>query len=161
MNLIKIDGVADGIPYVKPAASFWLYYTELIIFKYRKDSRKSKLSFTSCVGNYKRKRCAKITVYFCRAGFVFRNMKSHYFSTISQLLDGADICNPLWNTHFIYTVIKSMVANGLVTNGTMSSARMALSYFAWNTLVSASGGRLNKTDGLTRYGNSHVKDKTS
>ena len=24
-----------------------------------------------------------------------------------------------------------------------------------------SGGRLNKEDGLTRYGNSHVKDKTS
>ena len=23
------------------------------------------------------------------------------------------------------------------------------------------GGRLNKRDGLTRYGNSHVKDKTS
>ena len=27
--------------------------------------------------------------------------------------------------------------------------------------VSGSGGRLNKKDGLTRYGNSHVKDKTS
>ena len=25
----------------------------------------------------------------------------------------------------------------------------------------APGGRLNKKDGLTRYGNSHVKDKTS
>ena len=24
-----------------------------------------------------------------------------------------------------------------------------------------SGGRLNKKDGLTRYGDSHVKDKTS
>ena len=24
-----------------------------------------------------------------------------------------------------------------------------------------SGGRLNKKDGLTKYGNSHVKDKTS
>ena len=28
-------------------------------------------------------------------------------------------------------------------------------------LMSRSGGRLNKKDGLTRYGNSHVKDKTS
>ena len=27
--------------------------------------------------------------------------------------------------------------------------------------ISAPGGRLNKKDGLTRYGNSHVKDKTS
>ena len=25
----------------------------------------------------------------------------------------------------------------------------------------SSGGRLNKKDGLTRYGNSHVQDKTS
>ena len=25
----------------------------------------------------------------------------------------------------------------------------------------SSGGRLNKKDGLTRYGDSHVKDKTS
>ena len=28
-------------------------------------------------------------------------------------------------------------------------------------LPSSAGGRLNKKDGLTRYGNSHVKDKTS
>ena len=27
--------------------------------------------------------------------------------------------------------------------------------------INKSGGRLNKKDGLTRYGNSHVKDKTS
>ena len=27
--------------------------------------------------------------------------------------------------------------------------------------LGASGGCLNKKDGLTRYGNSHVKDKTS
>ena len=29
------------------------------------------------------------------------------------------------------------------------------------TDASLAGGRLNKKDGLTRYGNSHVKDKTS
>ena len=28
-------------------------------------------------------------------------------------------------------------------------------------LVLETGGRLNKKDGLTRYGDSHVKDKTS
>ena len=32
--------------------------------------------------------------------------------------------------------------------------------FMGNT-VKQSGGRLNKKDGLTRYGNCHVKDKTS
>ena len=30
-----------------------------------------------------------------------------------------------------------------------------------NTQQTTSGGRLNKKDGLTRYGDSHVKDKTS
>ena len=30
-----------------------------------------------------------------------------------------------------------------------------------NIKSSLPGGRLNKKDGLTRYGNSHVKDKTS
>ena len=31
----------------------------------------------------------------------------------------------------------------------------------WMHLMISSGGRLNKKDGLTRYGDSHVKDKTS
>ena len=30
-----------------------------------------------------------------------------------------------------------------------------------NAVYVDSGGRLNKKDGLTRYGNTHVKDKTS
>ena len=29
------------------------------------------------------------------------------------------------------------------------------------SIVKETGGRLNKKDGLTRYGDSHVKDKTS
>ena len=33
--------------------------------------------------------------------------------------------------------------------------------FRVNGYQQTSGGRLNKKDGLTRYGNSHVKDKTS
>ena len=31
----------------------------------------------------------------------------------------------------------------------------------WNINSLQPGGRLNKKDGLTRYGDSHVKDKTS
>ena len=38
------------------------------------------------------------------------------------------------------------------------SSKLALSYMH---IVLESGGRLNKKDGLTRYGDSHVKDKTS
>ena len=39
-----------------------------------------------------------------------------------------------------------------------------IKYFAHvyiDMFINSSGGRLNKKDGLTRYGNSHVKDKTS
>ena len=32
---------------------------------------------------------------------------------------------------------------------------------AIDIMISSPGGRLNKKDGLTRYGDSHVKDKTS
>ena len=32
---------------------------------------------------------------------------------------------------------------------------------SYDVTVKQPGGRLNKKDGLTRYGNSHVKDKTS
>ena len=34
-------------------------------------------------------------------------------------------------------------------------------YLIINICVHLPGGRLNKKDGLTRYGDSHVKDKTS
>ena len=34
--------------------------------------------------------------------------------------------------------------------------------FCWiRPSIEEAGGRLNKKDGLTRYGDSHVKDKTS
>ena len=31
----------------------------------------------------------------------------------------------------------------------------------YSSIKQSAGGRLNKKDGLTRYGDSHVKDKTS
>ena len=45
----------------------------------------------------------------------------------------------------------------------MSSAKTAAMLFRvrLNNMASAPGGRLNKKDGLSRYGDSHVKDKTS
>ena len=36
-----------------------------------------------------------------------------------------------------------------------------LIYIALYSISLTAGGRLNKKDGLTRYGDSHVKDKTS
>ena len=46
------------------------------------------------------------------------------------------------------------VSQGIVNLQKKSSVE---SYFC----ISTSWGRLNKKDGLTRYGDSHVKDKTS
>ena len=42
-------------------------------------------------------------------------------------------------------------------------ARSVDSFFniSFNNIKQRPGGRLNKKDGLTRYGDSHVKDKTS
>ena len=40
-------------------------------------------------------------------------------------------------------------------------ANIQLNMHSFGTVLCCSGGRLNKKDGLTRYGNSHVKDKTS
>ena len=36
-----------------------------------------------------------------------------------------------------------------------------LKYYLMAAFKTETGGRLNKKDGLTRYGDSHVKDKTS
>ena len=46
--------------------------------------------------------------------------------------------------------------------GMINQANVCRSVISHNDLTSkATGGRLNKKDGLTRYGDSHVKDKTS
>ena len=53
----------------------------------------------------------------------------------------------------------------LSVNKEPGTTRVNPSVVQWHTWIDQShntpGGRLNKKDGLTRYGNSHVKDKTS
>ena len=44
---------------------------------------------------------------------------------------------------------------------TQSISNVRITWVYLRICVWRSGGRLNKKDGLTRYGNSHVKDKTS
>ena len=53
--------------------------------------------------------------------------------------------------------------NGLVLNRLQAIIWTNAGIFFFNAYVhhTTTGGRLNKKDGLTRYGNSHVKDKTS
>ena len=43
----------------------------------------------------------------------------------------------------------------------LNSVRLTDPRHHLRTCVPEAGGRLNKKDGLTRYGDSHVKDKTS
>ena len=50
--------------------------------------------------------------------------------------------------------------NGWVNNGEAGDLRRHGAHYDV-AVMSITGGRLNKKDGLTRYGNSHVKDKTS
>ena len=66
-----------------------------------------------------------------------------------------------------FTAIEDLVMdNRDIVNAALLSRQLSLS--DWLRAGSGSsrirltaGGRLNKKDGLTRYGNSHVKDKTS
>ena len=55
-------------------------------------------------------------------------------------------------THFRITKTKPLLAKAMY-----ESLWILLVYLRFNQ----PGGRLNKKDGLTRYGDSHVKDKTS
>ena len=61
--------------------------------------------------------------------------------------------------------LSSMVAPEVVamaaTNDDKFSISNILGFQCSFVVAISSGGRLNKKDGLTRYGNSHVKDKTS
>ena len=61
-----------------------------------------------------------------------------YYLTIYQVFDSWFKIFPLYLVQGMYPVQPSPI-------------------LVW----SLTGGRLNKQDGLTRYGNSHVKDKTS
>ena len=50
---------------------------------------------------------------------------------------------------------------GRIVLTSYSDFRLSLTYLHVPHMIWRSGGRLNKKDGLTRYGDSHVKDKTS
>ena len=65
-----------------------------------------------------------------------------------------------WNGNGVMLTTFSSVAALEVVKLTTSSA-LSEWVFKFNGLSRTSGGRLNKKDGLTRYGDSHVKDKTS
>ena len=58
--------------------------------------------------------------------------------------------------HYLLTSIQLTREQATSDGNTSLSCSSDLQTQQWEP-----GGRLNKKDGLTRYGNSHVKDKTS
>ena len=62
------------------------------------------------------------------------------------------------DTHFPLNQLNHI--DGLMQKRCNSSA-LVMELHLFYMMSSISGGRLNKKDGLTRYGDSHVKDKTS
>ena len=87
-----------------------------------------------------------------------------YHKLKSFIVDVEDILRQ--GSYFSNTLsrLNTMVVDDLVTQGAIAAAAMVLitEQFPWNIPLSEPpGGRLNKKDGLTRYGDSHVKDKTS
>ena len=76
----------------------------------------------------------------------------------------------MWPSMTMVSRYQGTVAHIVLSNGLFKSRCTVYLYpycIFWQlpvqsvTKISSSGGRLNKKDGLTRYGNSHVKDKTS
>ena len=57
----------------------------------------------------------------------------------------------------IFIGIQIKISLKFVPKGPINNIPALVQIMAW----CRPGGRLNKKDGLTRYGNSHVKDKTS
>ena len=57
---------------------------------------------------------------------------------------------PIWINFVIVIFFQSSTLNILTLHDIL-----------YQNQQQAAGGRLNKKDGLTRYGDSHVKDKTS
>ena len=62
--------------------------------------------------------------------------------------------------------IRPTLGNKIVDHSDVVGAAPTISSLSTQHLASmdwakTTGGRLNKKDGLTRYGDSHVKDKTS
>ena len=60
-----------------------------------------------------------------------------------------------WMLKLEHTGINTVVPDALAMHIARASMTMVLN------IQNKPGGRLNKKDGLTRYGDSHVKDKTS
>ena len=60
----------------------------------------------------------------------------------------------------LYSSEKLHFVRGIKQNGVSSEIHFLI-VVSFNREGSEPGGRLNKKDGLTRYGDSHVKDKTS
>ena len=90
-----------------------------------------------------------------------------YISGVYSLSKNLAKHRPAWfgySDHTIYAVDGNLSTCMSVSSVAHDTMVVDLGFHVDATLhadIAISGGRLNKKDGLTRYGNSHVKDKTS
>ena len=83
-------------------------------------------------------------ILFQRVHLRFKNRTHFIYKTDDMALPITRNCHELVNVFLLTVFIQDYFAGN------------------WGAMVlMPSGGRLNKKDGLTRYGDSHVKDKTS
>ena len=82
----------------------------------------------------------------------------------------AAILQPTHSNEFSLMIILIRISLKFVLKGQTDNKPALVQVLAWRWtnaypvpwwIDAAPGGRLNKKDGLTRYGDSHVKDKTS
>ena len=65
---------------------------------------------------------------------------------------------PPWHN---YKSTNECLVRGPIVSVRVGMRTISFRNYAAGGAAKPSGGRLNKKDGLTRYGDSHVKDKTS
>ena len=102
---------------------------------------------------------SKLTIIVSDKGLVPTRRQAIIWTSAGILLIG-----PL-GTNFSEILIKIMTLPFKKMHLKVSSAKQRPFCLSLNVLTStvkqATGGRLNKKDGFTKYGDSHVKDKTS
>ena len=104
----------------------------------------------------------------CQIGEVTRNVCSQYsppYVITLWVSFGAKSLNGSWYqtrwygwTNFDWSLSQSDFQMLLWY---LMSMNISIHFIEWHNTYEPSGGRLHKKDGLTRYGDSHVKDKTS
>ena len=97
--------------------------------------------------------------------FGFKTVPVYYPIYEYQLILAIIHHGAMGNAWFAVSVANPFLGNAIRWSNSTDHLRVPWGWFLYPRIVTFTatllGGRLNKKDGLTRYGDSHVKDKTS